>query len=143
MSQPELVKRGVETFEAAGVDYMLTGSLASSAQGEPRATHDIDFVAALDETKIPLILDAFPEPDYYLSEDAIREAIRTRRMFNILSVREGDKIDVWMLTDDPYDRSRFARKVEALVFGIKVRMSAPEDTILYKLLWSKLSGGSE
>ena len=30
-----------------GADYFLGGSLASSLQGEPRATNDIDFVIAL------------------------------------------------------------------------------------------------
>jgi len=133
----------VRTFESAGIEYMLTGSFASSAQGEARGSHDIDFVVSLSPAHVPFILDAFAEPDFYVSEDAAREAIRNRRMFNILSVRDGDKIDLWMLTDELYDRTRFARRIEANVLGIKLKMSAPEDTILYKLRWAKLAGGSE
>jgi len=44
VSEQSLLKRVVEALEVAGVGYMLTGSLASSLQGEPRATHDIDLV---------------------------------------------------------------------------------------------------
>ena len=52
MSQPELLKRVVQALDAAGIDYMVTGSIVSSLQGEPRATHDIDIVIARELTKI-------------------------------------------------------------------------------------------
>ena len=32
----------------------------------------------------------FPEPDFYLDEGAMREAIVNRSMFNLLETREGD-----------------------------------------------------
>ena len=44
MPQQALLKRIVEALDGAGSPYMLTGSLASSLQGEPRASHDIDLV---------------------------------------------------------------------------------------------------
>ena len=44
MPQQALLKRIVEALDGAGIPYMLTGSLASSLQGEPRASHDIDLV---------------------------------------------------------------------------------------------------
>ena len=47
MSQRELLIAMIGALEAAGVDSMLTGSLAASLQGEPRATHGIDIVVAL------------------------------------------------------------------------------------------------
>jgi hypothetical protein len=44
---------------------------------------------------------------------------------------------------DAFDRSRFSRRCEEEVFGIRMTVSSPEDTILAKLRWAKLSGGSE
>ena len=44
MSQQENLKRFVTALERIDIDYMVTGSLASSMQGEPRSTHDIDLV---------------------------------------------------------------------------------------------------
>lgn len=38
----------VEVLQRAGVPYMVTGSLVSSLQGEPRATHDIDLIVQID-----------------------------------------------------------------------------------------------
>jgi predicted nucleotidyltransferase len=46
MSQSELLKKVVKTLEGAGIEYMATGSVASSMQGEPRSTHDIDLVVS-------------------------------------------------------------------------------------------------
>jgi hypothetical protein len=47
MSQSELLKKTIAALEAANTPYMLTGSFASSLQGEPRLTHDIDLVVAI------------------------------------------------------------------------------------------------
>jgi hypothetical protein len=75
MSQPELLKRVVRVLDDNGIDYMLTGSMASSLQGDPRSTHDIDIVVALTMDKVPPLLKAFPPPRFYLDEHSIREAI--------------------------------------------------------------------
>ena len=40
-----------EALNRAGVAYFLGGSLASSYQGEPRATNDIDLVVAMDRAR--------------------------------------------------------------------------------------------
>lgn len=143
MSQSELLKKAVGVLTEAGIPYMLTGSLVSSWQGEPRSTHDIDLVVGMSEADADRVVAAFAGPDFYLSEAAMRDAIRHRQMFNLLDVREGDKVDFWLLTDDPFDRSRFSRKVIAEIEGLEVWASTPEDTILAKLRWAEMSGGSE
>ena len=117
--------------------------MASSLQGEPRSTHDIDLVVDIKESAVKHLTAAFPLPDYYLDEDLVREAIQNRSMFNLMDVNEGDKVDFWMVTDDPFDRSRFSRKQIETVLGVRMAVSSPEDTILAKLRWAELSGGSE
>jgi hypothetical protein len=143
MSQPELLNRVLDVLDAAGVAYMLTGSLASSIQGQPRSTHDIDLVVALPPSAAKALAEAFPPPDFFLPEAAIRDAIHNRSMFNLIAPAEDDKVDFWLLTDEPFDRSRFARRVAHTIQGRSVFVSSPEDTILAKLRWAKLSGGSE
>jgi hypothetical protein len=143
MSQPELLKRVVRVLDELGVDYMLTGSLASSIQGAPRLTHDIDLVVALSYDDADRLFRAFDSSEFYLSRQAIEEAIEQGRMFNLLEFASGDKVDFWMLTDSPFDRSRFARKRQEEFLGIRVNVSSPEDTILAKLRWAKESGGSQ
>jgi predicted nucleotidyltransferase len=86
MSQQELLKRVVDVLDAAGVPYMATGSIVSSLQGEPRSTHDIDLVVAITPAGAQALLKAFPPPDYYLDDLAVREAMRRRDMFNLLDI---------------------------------------------------------
>lgn len=109
MSQSELLKAIVADLERSNIEYMLTGALASSLQGEPRSTHDIDVVVAMDADGADLIVKAFQSPDFSLSAAAVHDAVRKQRMFNLLDLREGDRVDFWLLTDEPFDRSRFAR----------------------------------
>jgi hypothetical protein len=143
MSQPELLKSVATALEAAGAPYMLTGSYASSLQGEPRLTHDIDLVVVLDQSSIRFLVQAFPAPDFYLDEHSIIAAMSNQSQFNLLQVNTGDKVDFWMLTDDPFDQSRFARRRTVQFRGQRLFVSSPEDTILMKLRWAEMSGGSE
>jgi hypothetical protein len=58
-------------------------------------------------------------------------------------LRDGDKVDFWLLKDEPFDRERFARRLEVEAMGQRLSVSTPEDTILMKLRWAMQSGGSE
>lgn len=143
MSQQELLKRVVAVLEEAGVPYMATGSIVSSLQGEPRSTHDIDLVVAITPAAVPAFLRAFPPPDFYLDELSANEAIRRRDMFNLLDVTGGDKVDFWLLKDEPFDRECFDRREAVDAAGTRLMVSRPEDTILQKLRWARMCGGSE
>ena len=133
----------VETLDRVGVGYLLTGSLASSLQGEPRSTHDIDVVVNLQPSNVEALLAAFPSPRFSVSAESILDAINRAGMFNLLDIESGEKVDFWMLTDEPFDQSRFGRRRASFFAGLTVFVSAPEDTILAKLRWAKMSGGSE
>ena len=71
MSQSELLKTVIHVLDRVNMAYMVTGSLASSLQGEPRSTHDIDVVLDIHIPDIPKLIQAFPSPDYYLNEESL------------------------------------------------------------------------
>jgi hypothetical protein len=146
VSQPELLTLVAQRLEAAGIEYMITGSVASSLQGEPRATHDIDVVVAVRAPAADVaarLKAVFPEPDFYLDEVAVRDAIVSRGMFNLIDTHDGDKVDFWLLTDEAFDRTRFDRRYVESFGGARLPVSRPEDTILMKLRWAAMLGGSE
>jgi hypothetical protein len=143
MSQLELLKKVVATLDGAGIEYMLTGAIVSTAQGVPRTTHDIDVVIDLREKDAGPLIAAFRQPDYYLSEASIQEALATRGTFNLIEPLTGNKVDFWLLTDEPFDRSRFSRRCSYEFKGVRLRVSSPEDTILMKLKWADALSGSE
>jgi len=143
MSQQKLLKKVIQTLDRAGIQYMITGSVVSSLQGEPRSTHDIDMVIAIGKSRAHELVEAFPPPDFYLDEHSILDAINKQSMFNLIDLKSGDKADFWILSNEAFDQSRFSRKISEEFMGIEMQVSSPEDTILSKLRWAKLSGGSE
>jgi hypothetical protein len=122
---------------------MLTGSVVSSSQGDPRSTHDIDFIVNLSVGAVRLLVEAFPPPRYYFDEVALRQAVEHRDMANLVEVDTGLRVDLWILKDAPFDQTRFARRVKWDLGAIHAFVSRPEDTILQKLRWAEMSGGSE
>ena len=143
MSQQELLKKVIQALDAAQIPYMITGSVASSLQGEPRASHDVDLVVTIEKSKIAALKQSFPSPNYYLDEGSIQEAVKKKDMFNLIDAESGDKVDFWILKAEPFDQSRFFRRYLENFQGVGMYISRPEDTILVKLKWAKLSGGSE
>jgi len=143
VSQQALLTRIVQALDGAGIPYMLTGSLVSSLQGEPRATHDIDLVIDIAASDVARVVRALSAPHVYLDEQAVGDATRRRTMFNLIDSSSGDKADFWLLTDAAFDRERFVRRMRVEALGLEVSVSAPEDTILMKLRWSAQAGGSE
>jgi predicted nucleotidyltransferase len=59
MSQQELLSKVIRALDETGCAYMLTGSFASSMQGEPRLSHDIDLVVDLRPQALPELLRMF------------------------------------------------------------------------------------
>ncbi len=142
MSQFGLLEKVIQILSERNIPYMLTGSIVSSLQGIPRSTHDIDIIVSVDKTFIHKITEAFPKQDYYINEKSIEAAINNKDQFNIIDINQGDKIDFWILTDSEYDKSRFSRKQKVKFLNFEIYVSAPEDTIVQKLYWSRQSGGS-
>lgn len=97
MLQPKLLGELLNILNINHIDYMATGSIVSSLQGEPRTTHDLDIVVHLLPSAIPALVAAFTPPQYYLDENSIGDAIRNKSMFNLLDTTNGDKVNFWII----------------------------------------------
>jgi hypothetical protein len=129
-----------ETLERLGVPYLVGGSLASSLHGLPRATQDVDLVAALEPRHVPDLVGALRE-SFYLDEAAIRAAVRERTSFNVIHLGTLFKADIFVARDDPTVRSEFERRQRFRVADDPPRelvLASPEDTIVQKLHWFRL-----
>ena len=133
MSQQKLLNKVIERLEGAKIEYMITGSVESSFHGEPRSTHDIDVVVTIKDADILKLTKVFYPPRFYLDKESMAAAIKNKDMFNLIDAEEGDKVDFWILTDDPFDQSRFARRQKEKAMGIHMQVASPEDMILVKL----------
>ena len=54
-----------DKFSSLGIEYMVTGSVASILYGEPRLTHDIDMVLSVKELDGRAFSLEFPIDDFY------------------------------------------------------------------------------
>ncbi len=143
MGPYELLRNIVMVLERLQIPYIITGSIASMAYGEPRLTNDIDIVADVEEKHIVGILEAFPKDEFYISEDLIRDAIRRKGQFNIIHPASGLKVDIITKVDSPYNASRFKRSKQIYPSDtFHANFAAPEDVIIKKMEYYK-EGGSE
>ena len=132
----------VDALDKLGAPYMIVGSLASAVYGVVRTTIDADIVADLrPEHALPLaqtLGDAF-----YVSVEAIRDAICRQSSFNVIHLETMFKVDVFIPKPRPFDRIQFDRRVEHVVATDPRRtayITSPEDTVLAKLEWYRLGG---
>jgi predicted nucleotidyltransferase len=77
MSQQDLLTEVTRALQQQGIEFLLTGSHASSLQGEARSTHDIDLLVRLTLNDVDSLLRMFPPDRFYLSRSAIQDAIRS------------------------------------------------------------------
>lgn len=138
----DLLKKVSACFNRMNIPYFVTGSIASIAYGESRFTNDIDIVADIKKEHILDIIKCFPEEDYYVSEESIKNAIYRKFQFNIIHPASGLKVDVVIRKKSDFDDMRFSRIYNFKMDGVGVNFAAPEDVIIMKMKYYKM-GGSE
>ena len=146
MEQIELIRHAVQTLDTLAVPYALVGSWGSGIYGEPRFTRDIDIVLDLNLAQLPQFCAAFPDDEFYLSEAAARDAVRTRFQFNVIHPGSGNKIDFILTRPESWNTNQLARRRRIeLRHGqeaFDAYVAAPEDVILGKL-WYFAEGGGD
>ena len=121
----------------------MTGSVATIFFGEPRFTNDIDIVLILKSEQIAEFCQAFPSAEFYLSEEAVREAVREHGQFNIIHPTSGLKVDIIIPQDTSYDRTRFTRARRVRPAGDYEALFASAEDVIIKKMEYYHEGGSD
>jgi len=130
----------IECFDKYEIDYFIGGSVASSHHGAARSTLDVDLSASLGEENIAQIVSSF-SGDYYVSEPAIRDAIRRKSCFNLIRLSSSFKVDIFVSNQRSFDRVAQERSLRIQLGDppkISAKMATKEDIILIKLQWYRL-----
>lgn len=119
------------------VPYMVVGSYSSNFYGVPRSTKDADLVLHLPSSgwaKLPALL-----PDAITMEDQMGFEMVTSTRKELLHVKDSlFQIELFHLSEDAHDQSRFSRRRYVEVFPMsKVCLPSAEDVVVQKLRWSK------
>ncbi|GIK16069.1 MAG: hypothetical protein BroJett003_10330 [Planctomycetota bacterium] len=137
----EVLAEVVPTLEAEGIEYAVTGSVASSIYGEPAASFDVDIIVRMTPEQARRIAQRFPSR-FYRDAEAIAEAAVSHGMTNLIDMKTGLKVDLSVMPagawrDDILRRRSLMRsEPHSRTFYIV----SPEDIILMKLDWRRDSG---
>jgi len=124
----------IDVLERLEIPYMVCGSMAAGALGEPRMTLDIDVVVQLSVSNAERLCAEFPSPEFYVSVAAARDAIRFGKQFNAIHPETGNKVDFMILGRDPWSRAQLERRCRVtLVPSLDGYSSSPEDIIISKM----------
>ncbi len=136
MTLPAILGQIVDMLERTGVSYMITGSIASSIHGEPRATRDVDVVIDPEPDELERLIEDLGRASLYVDVDAARTALHERGQFNAIDGTTGWKVDFVVRKERPFSRTEFARRQRADLLGRSTWVASPEDMIVAKLDWA-------
>lgn len=138
VNEVDAVRRALLALNASGIPYALSGSLASNFYAIARSTKDADFVVETDSASLTRLFNSLGDQfdtDRQLSFEMVTHTTRY-----VLDHRDtAFKIELFLVSDDPFDRSRFARRRLDSYEGVPVWVMTPEDVVVQKLRWLKLS----
>ena len=137
----DVLKVVVERLERAGIEYMLTGSLALSYYAEPRFTRDVDLIVALSTDTARSAAALFAD-DFYVDAEAVVAAAAREGMVNIIHSGTIVKVDLIVRKSTPHHLEEFERRRRARIDGLSIWIVSLEDLLLAKLLWLQ-QGGSD
>jgi hypothetical protein len=137
-----LLRALVAALRAEAIPFMVTGSVAGGYHGVGRATMDVDLVIDPDRARLDAFLARVAALGAYVSDEAAREALARRTMFNVVDPESGWKADLIIRKARPFSEEEFRRRQSADYFGLPVDVATVEDVILSKLEWAKLGGSA-
>jgi hypothetical protein len=136
MNEIDIVRDISRRFEKADIPYMLTGSMAMNYYAQPRMTRDIDVVIAIGPEDVDRVAALF-RPDYYVSEENIRESVAHESIFNLIHQESVIKVDCIIRKRTEYRLVEFERRQKISVRDFNTFIVSKEDLIISKLSWAK------
>jgi len=135
----QFLRHVTATLDVAGISYMLTGSLASSMYGIPRATNDIDLVVVPTRERLQVFNQLCRRFSYYVSDEDALGALERETQFNVIDLERGWKVDLIIRKSREFSVTEFERRETHEVEGMRLTIATPEDVLLAKLEWFTMS----
>lgn len=143
METMELLLKIARILEKIKIPYIITGGIAVSVWGRVRYTADIDIVVELLDKNIPLLAKELLaiDKDVYVDKEAMLNALKNKGEFNFIHPQSRLKVDFWIVKND-FNKQEIKRAIPRNIDGQEINFVSPEDLILSKLLWYKLSNST-
>ena len=142
MTPDEAVVSVLAALDAAAIPYMLVGSMAANLHGIPRSTRDADFVVQTSSDSLQRFSTHLAS-GLVLERQGAFEAV-TGTVRHLVTLHGSPFVcELFELSDDGHDRSRFARRVSARILARTAFVASAEDTIVTKLRWAASANRSK
>lgn len=139
MTFGEVLATVIGLLEQSGIPYMVTGSLASSYHGEPRATRDADIVIDPSIDAIEHLVDGLLTAGFCVDRDVALDAATAQSQFNAVGP-DAMKVDFIIRRNRPFSIEEFSRRQPADLLDTPGFVASAEDVILAKLEWATATG---
>ena len=142
MDPVDVALRVAEVLERCGLRYVLGGSLASSINGEPRSTLDVDMMVDMTESAVHCVVE-YLGSEFHADAEGFVRAIRARTSVNVVHLVTATKVNLFILGALPIEGIQMQRRRKVEVAGragAHLYVYTPEDILLQKLRWYKLGG---
>ena len=129
-------------LDELGIAYAIGGSVASSIYGQVRFTRDADVSVEPFKDRAEEFIQLL-KPRYYISAQAVYQALSTAESFNVIHLETAFKIDVFVRADTDFQKQLFARRKSLRLSDSIDRdfsVVSPEDLVLLKLQWYRAGG---
>ncbi len=133
----DVIVQFADVLDRLDITYAIGGSIASSFYGKIRFTQDADIAIEPFENKANDFFELL-KTDFYISKQAMLEALRQKTSFNLIHLKTAYKIDVFVCSREGFSSELFNRKKNLKIDESAERLFsvvAPEDIILLKLKW--------
>lgn len=125
----------LRALNESGIEYMVTGAIATNLHASPRSTRDADLVVRIDGAQLNDLAKRLPR-DVRLDRPLTYETITMTNRYDFHVAGTLFRIELFLLTDDAHHQERFRRRVRGLVLGTDAWIPTPEDIIVQKPRWS-------
>ena len=98
-----ILENFVSILEELGISYAVGGSIASSVYGKVRFTQDADITVAPFENIADELFKKL-EPEYYISRDAMYQALAEHTSFNVIHFESAFKIDIFVCKNSDFEK---------------------------------------
>ncbi len=140
----EVIERLADVVDSLGIRYAIGGPIASALYGTVRFTRDADITIQPFSSLADRLYELLKE-EFYVSREAMEEALRSHGSFNIIHFETAFKIDLFIQGPSEFegqllDRRHMLRLNETSLREVGV--VSPEDIVLLKLRWFSMTGGT-
>jgi len=136
MTTHDVMLLAADALNRAHIPAMLVGSFSSNYYGIPRSTEDVDFVIQLQTELRADFAKVLGEP--FEPEPQLTFETNTGTQKQEFRVRGTEfKLELFRLSDDPFDQERFQRRQLVMVEGREIWFPTSEDVVVMKLRWCR------